>query len=354
MKRLIVTVLMTGLLGLLGCRIGGVPRDVADPNNVFKLGIAKTPTHFYGVCVEGEPEDWWEILYRVPLDNIAQKEEIPLPQKLGEYRLRQVWIRGISANWLFVGCNYIKVVNDFQYAFYCVSLETGEVKTVATGDVAEIPRYNATSNSLLYKHGAPKEIGIYFMVSPFFNLDPIDEGESFQIEALQLDTGKRLTLYNGRNSQLGNWGFTYDGMPYFEIRDQRELGADIYAVVDKFNRIVPMTSETILFEYSCKDTQRIQCGDQALALEYHHDGDDGVELQLLDADGNFVKTILRAYTADSISYGLAYCFNGLHMPDNLIMMVEYVGDYDYNGSLYAIYDTNTGAVFSYELSDSLP
>jgi len=333
MKKLVAVLLAAGLLALAGYD-ERMPRDVADPNHIYKLGIAKTPTHLYGVCAEGEPEDWWEVLYRMPLDNIAQKEEIFLPKEYGEFRLRQVWISGISANWLFVGCEYIKKDDRLfsiycQYVFYCVSLETGKVKLVAGGDGNENPLYyNAGSNSLIYTNYA--------------------SDDSFRIEALNLDTGKRSILYNSKGRMV-SWGFSYDGMLYFTTQDRTDyrlgLGTDNYMVIDHNNRIFPMACDDLLLEYNCKEIKQIQCGDQALVLEYHHDGDEGVELQLLDADGNKIKTILRAYAVDSVSYGLAYCFNGLFIPDNLVMMVCYVGDYDYDGYLYALYDTATGALY---------
>jgi len=368
MRRLVALLLALGVLGLSGCGMK-MPRDVADPNNIYKYGIAKTPTHFYAVCTEyGEnfeedKLDWWETLYRVPLDNIALQEEIPLPKEYKGFRRRFVSIDGITAQWLFVSCEFVKENGkstgdsfDHQYENYCISLKTGKIKTLRE----DIGFYVASSNSMLYVHRESKGSSIQFVgysgivTSPFDEED--DGGENFQLEAMRLDTGERTIIYNGKADHWNSMSMTDDGLLYLTIQGrkwfdldtfERLTTPDIYLIIDQYNRVVPMSREQLRLPYNCKEVQQIRCGNEVLALSYQHDGEDGMELQLFDIDGTVIKTILRLYAVNSNAYGLM-CFDISNAADNLIMLVEYIGEYDFEGSLYALYDTNTGAIFSSE------
>jgi len=152
----------------------------ARPDYEFTYSYAKTPTHIFAVR-GNQPFESGNELYRMPLSDISQQEKVLLPGKFNE-----IAISGLTEEWLFVSVG--KTVLDYNHssypqlqsiATYRLSLKTLKPEKIDECETNEYPRYNATSNSLLYI-------------------------KDKTVEALHLDSGKRSTAFDFSDYYLGD------------------------------------------------------------------------------------------------------------------------------------------------------
>jgi len=113
----------------------------------FAPFYAATPEYFYAMVSWKDYNTWEGALYRAPLGNIAQREEILLPEKHEGMTLSRPKICGVTPEWVFVCLEKEGHPYFDGWVVYRVSHETGK-----HGFVAECHApawYNAKSKSLL-------------------------------------------------------------------------------------------------------------------------------------------------------------------------------------------------------------
>jgi hypothetical protein len=172
--------------------------SVPRPDYEFTECYARTPTHIFAVR-GGKPWVHGNELCRMPLDDIAKQEKIPLPGKFDE-----IAICGLTERWLFVSIGQAPLGEHDSYpklqsaTTYRLSLDTLKPEKIDEGKMNQYPRYNAASNSLLSIRDKT-------------------------VEALNLDTGKRSEIYNfsayynpDNDAHIRGWANTPDG-PSLEI-----------------------------------------------------------------------------------------------------------------------------------------
>ncbi|MCL2365162.1 MAG: hypothetical protein FWC71_10920 [Defluviitaleaceae bacterium] len=118
----------------------------------FNNRYAHTDTHLFlpraiGEVIDGDMQ-WTHVLYRLPLDNIATVEVIPLP---GEGSLD---IMGLCAQYLYISRRVwqgwpLDVGNWFACTVYKIALDTLEITEVVQYNAFSAPFYHAASHSIL-------------------------------------------------------------------------------------------------------------------------------------------------------------------------------------------------------------
>lgn len=176
---------------------------VRDMQANFTSTWAKTDTHFF--FTDSEFTGGHHLLYRLPLDNIAQGETVVVP---GD---GHVEILGMNEQYLFVS-RRTGVWEARNYDTYRISLSTLDAVLIDSGIYYGVPRFHPASNSILFAHD---------------NLDEM----TVILEYLQLDTGVRNDLYefesiNFASSNTGWWQME-DGAVVFINSDW--AGADLAA-----------------------------------------------------------------------------------------------------------------------------
>lgn len=228
MKKLISVLLTLGLLILLGCDRADVLTDSEDTSTenentstavdmtnavtqtqshkqndeaewtdctapadceIYK-GLAKSPTHYFVEHNGG--------IVCAPLDNIAQKTKLPLPDSHDGMPISDAQICGVTKDWLIV--NLWETVGEKErgnltVVTYRIAIGTWKAEIVST-NISCNPWYNPASDSLL-----------------IINDEETDDDSKYRttITSIPIKTGERTSVVLEGEQIYGRWMNTLDG-----------------------------------------------------------------------------------------------------------------------------------------------
>jgi len=157
----------------------------------------------------------YHVLYRLPLNNIEQREQVAVPG-YGEIR-----IVGINEQYLFVSrsCDHW---NLQQHEVYRISLATLQTTFIDSGTFFGPPLFHPASNSILFAHTD-------------FDFDYINSNTSVRLDSMQLDTGVRSAIFEFESynfdSGTGWWQLENDAVIFINSRwGAKEWGSDFILI----------------------------------------------------------------------------------------------------------------------------
>jgi len=342
---------------------------------IYTPTYAVSKTHFYGVQTSESDNFGWPTytLLRAPLRNISKQEEILLPKTHEGNDLGDIYICGLTRDWLFVSRRH----SGYNYVTYRISVKNFKTEIIDYGEYRVAPWYNAANNSLLFLYD-----------------------ENLKIEALWLDTEKQEVIWDEQwgeeYSRFSHWRNTANGMVAIHKVDDFVGDENETFVIDVNNRAVPMKDYKFSKERephpAVKELLKqreilnaIDCNGYIYYVEYVGEGDfywgernlyrmklNGSEKKLLRAKTNIFSLFVAKnklfclayrpsndetmgfYALDEVGKiistiadgGTMNSGYGLELIDNVILMTRYDVYGNNSGYFVTLYDPATGATFS--------